>query len=511
MVDQARSSGTGATENRQESVVPEGEDGPCRWVCGLHQLFPAERERTRLIPVDYLIVNGTVVTMNASRAIVLNGALAVSGRNIVDVGKSDVLRARYQAGEVVDAGGMLVTPGFIDGHNHPGHYLTKGLLDDIATPRRWATRLYPFDVSVNAEQTYWGSIATFAEMIKSGTTCFADPGSYQPEATIKAALDIGIRGCVTRSTRDISDPIRPTPDDLNVSPQSAVARLNELHSQWNGAGGDRIRVWYGLRTSMNVSDELCRLVKRAADERGSGIHVHLAVNPMETAEVEKRFGMRPMERFRRLGLIDANLYTVHMGAINDDEVELVARSGTKVCHCASASMFGAFGCITHGKFVELAEAGATLSLGTDAAAISRFLDLVREMYVVACAHKDVNIDAEVMGAHKAFEMATIEGAKALLWDREIGSLESGKRADLVLIRTDGLEWYPRPLLNPVANLVYSSSGEAVDSVMVDGRFVMRQRKLLTLDEAELKTKIVAHAAAAARAANIPEEQRWPVH
>jgi len=458
-----------------------------------------------------LIRGGTVVTMDPSRSIILDGAVAITGARIAEVGKSDALAARYGDAEVIDARGMLVIPGLIDGHNHPAHYLTKGLLDDIATPRRWATRLYPFDVSVDAEQSYWGSMGTFAEMIRSGTTCFADPGSYQPEATIKAALDIGLRGCVTRSTRDMSDPMRPTPDDLNVSAEAAVRKLDELYEKWNGAGDGRLRIWYVLRTSSNVSDELCYLVKRSADRRGVGIHVHLAVNPAETAEVQKKFGLRPVERFRRLGLMDANLYAVHMGAIDDAEVELVVNSGTKVCHCASASMFGAFGCIAHGKFVELADAGATLSLGTDAAAISRFLDLVREMYIVACAHKDVAINAEVMGAHKAFEMATIEGAKALLWDEEIGSLEAGKRADLVLVRTDGLEWYPRPQLNPVANLIYSSSGEATHSVMVNGKWLMRARQLLTVDEALLKREVMRNAAGAAQRAKIPEEQRWPVH
>jgi len=458
-----------------------------------------------------LISGGTVVTMDRSRSIILDGAVVVSGARILEVGKREALAARYRDADVVDARGMLVIPGLIDGHNHPAHYLTKGLLDDIATPRRWATRLYPFDVSVDAEQSYWGSMGTFAEMIRSGTTCVADPGSYQPEATIKAAVDIGLRACVTRSTRDISDPVKPTPDDLNGSPEAAVRKVDELYSEWHGAGDGRVRIWYGLRTSGNVSDELCRLVKSHADKRGAGIHVHLAVNPAETADVQKRYGLRPVERFRRLGLVDENLYAVHMGAIDEAEVELVAKEGVKVCHCASASMLGAFGCIAHGKFVELAAAGATLSLGTDAAAISRFLDLVREMYIVACAHKDVAIDAEVMGWHRAFEMATIAGAKALLWAEEIGSLEAGKRADLVLVRTDGLEWYPRPQLNPVANLIYSSSGEATDSVMVDGKWLMRGRKLLTIDEELLKQKVMQNAASAAQRAKIPEEQRWPVH
>src|SRR5260221_9222338 len=191
--------------------------------------------------------------MDRSRSIILDGAVAVSDGRIVETGKREALLARYASAALVDARGMLIIPGLIDGHNHPAHYLTKGLLDDIATPRRWATRLYPFDVSVTAEQSYWGSMGTFAEMIRNGTTCIADPGSYQPEATIKAALDIGIRACVTRSTRDISDRMRPTPDDLNVSPQAAVKNLDHPRAARRGAGQRRLRVWYWLSTSDNPS------------------------------------------------------------------------------------------------------------------------------------------------------------------------------------------------------------------------------------------------------------------
>ena len=155
-------------------------------------------------------------------------------------------------------------------------------------------------------------------------------------------------------------------------------------------------------------------------------------------------------------------------------------------------------------------AGMTVGLGSDAAAISRFLDLVRVMYLAACAHKDVHYDAEIMGAHKAFEMATIDGARALLWDDAIGSLETGKLADITIVECSGLEWHPRPAFNPVANLVYSSSGAAVRSVMINGRFVMRDRRLLTLEEDELRAATSRAAADAVRLAGLPEEQRWPV-
>jgi len=223
-----------------------------------------------------------------------------------------------------------------------------------------------------------------------------------------------------------------------------------------------------------------------------------------------KWGCRSVARYEQLGLLDANLYAVQMGALDDAEVELIARRNVKVGHCPSASMLGAFGCIAHGKFPELIAAGATVAIGTDAAAISRFLDMVREMYLAACAHKDARADARVMGAHTAMEMATINGAKALLWDDAIGSLEAGKCADLALIDMEALEWYPRPQVNPVANLVYSSGGHRVDSVMIDGNWVLRDRRLTTIDEAELKVRSQQAAREMLVQTGIPEVQHWPV-
>ncbi len=458
-----------------------------------------------------LIRNATIVTMDADRRIIADGALCVEDGRIAMVGKSDELEQAFSNVEMIDATGMLVIPGLIDGHNHPTHYLNKGLLDDMAVKRRWSTRLYPLEESMNSEEAYWGSLASFAEMIMSGTTCVADPGSFHTAATLKAAVDIGMRVVVAPSVRDVSDPVRPTTSGKHPStPDRIAAECEELYDTWHNSAGGRIRIWFGLRQASNVSDELCGLVRDLAAKYNVGIHTHLAISESENRMVEERWGCRGIERFRRLGLLGPNLYAAHMGAIDENELEIVREAQVKICHCPSASMLGGFGCISHGRFPELVEAGVTVTIGTDAGAISRFLDMVRVMYLAACAHKDARVDPEVMGARKAFEMGTIDGARGLLWDDEIGSLEPGKRADLAIVSTNSLEWQPRPAHNPVSNLIYSSSGASVDSVMIDGQFVMRQRQLLTVDADDLITNVNKSARATRERAGVPEDSYWPV-
>ncbi len=364
--------------------------------------------------IDVLIAGGTVVTMDPDRHIYADGAVAISADRIADVGETNELRKRYPDAEQIDARGMVVTPGLIDGHNHPAYFLAKGTFDDIEIGRRWRERLYPFDTNVEDDEVYWGSLGTFAEMIRSGTTCFADPGGFSPDSTNKAAAKIGIRGVVTRSTSDIKDALRPLPDD-NLVGAKAAADMNEaLYQRWHGAENGRIRIWFGLRNSTTGTDDLCLRVKRLADKYGVGIHAHLATYPAENDQTIELFGCRAVERYQRLGILDSNFYAVHMGAIDDADVETVAKTNTKVAHCPSASMLGGFGVISGGKFPELIDAGVTISVGSDAAAISRFLDMTRVMYLAACAHKDAHYDAALIGAHKAMEMGTIDGAKALL-------------------------------------------------------------------------------------------------
>ena len=450
-----------------------------------------------------------VVTMDRERRIISDGGVLIKGNKIVLVGKSKDIAISHREAERLDFPDQMIIPGLIDAHNHPAHFLTKGLLDDVETGRRWATRLYPFENAVSEEETYWGALGTFTEMLKTGTTCVSDPGCLHPAAVVRAAQDSGIRACISAVVSDVYDPVRPW--NGRHTAVSATRKNEELHAEYDGAASGRIRIWLGLWSPTTTSDALVSRVVELAEKLSTGIHGHLASKPGDNEHCLKRYGLRAVPRYHALGALSGHLLAAHMGAIDDDDVALVQAAGVNVVHCASASMLGAFGCISHGKFPELIANGVTVVLGTDAASISRFLDMAREMYLAACAHKDVRMDAELIGAHKAMEMATIDGARALLLGNDIGSIEPGKKADLVTVRMDGFEWQPRPRFNPIANFVYSSGGHRVATVMIDGKILLREGELTSIDEKNVRSMAEQAARNSAERAGIATDLVWPIH
>jgi cytosine/adenosine deaminase-related metal-dependent hydrolase len=458
---------------------------------------------------DLVIAGGVIATMDERRRLIGDGALAIKDGRILAVGKAAEIEPRFAATERIDAAGKLVLPGLIDGHNHPVHFLSKGMIDDMPFPARWQNRVWPYEAGLSAEETEVAATGTMIEMIRHGTTCFADPGTFRPEAVAAAAARVGIRAVVSRLTWDVHDPSAPA--EYSDTTESALAKGEDLIARLGGSAGGRVRAWFSLVRGAHVTDALCRRVKERADALGVGIHAHLCTTPGEIAAARARWGMAPVERYRRLGVLGANAYLVHMGWIENGDVGLLKDADASVVHCPSASMFGGFGCIAHGKFPELVAAGVRVVLGTDAAAVSRFLDMVRVMYLAACAHKDAKIDPTVIGAHRALEMATVAAAKALLWDGPdgIGVLVPGKRADAIILDTDGIEWQPNPLANPIGNLVYGSTGQAVRTVVIDGRVVLRDRCLTTLDEAAYLARARTVSAAVLGRIGAPLAPSWP--
>jgi len=455
-----------------------------------------------------IIANGYVVTMNPRREIFSDGALAIDGRDIVAVGRTKDVLARNRAPHVIDAAGKLVIPGLIDGHNHAFQFLSKGIGDDVDIMTWLYRRVYPYETHVNAEEAYVGALGNYVQMIKSGTTCFNEPGGYHTDALAQAATDVGIRGILNRSTRDIADQGAPLPEKLFEDLDTNLRHGEAAVLKWNNTAEGRLRCWFSLRYVFNVSDELCRAIKALADKYRVGIHAHAAAVEGENEAIAERFGKRSLERFHDLGLFGPNLYLVHMGYPNDREIGWLKESGVKIAHCPSASMHGAYGVVGNRMIKRMIDLGLTISLGTDSATAGRFLDMVRVMYLAACAHRDQFADATIMGAYKALEMATIEGARACLWDDQIGSLEAGKRADVVIIGMDELRWHPN--LDPVRSLIYAADGDDVETVIIDGRVVMKDRVVLTVDEEKVTRDVIAAGKAWIGRAGMRLDLPWPV-
>ena len=457
---------------------------------------------------DLIIANAYVVTVNPRRQIYANGAVAIKGQNIVAVGPAKDVLAAYRAPQVIDGSGKLVLPGLIDGHNHAFQYLSKGIGDDVDIMTWLYKRVYPYEAHVTQTEAYVGAVANYVQMIKSGTTCFNDPGGYHVDALARAAIDTGMRGILNRSTRDIADQGAPVPEKLFEDLDTNLREGESAVKRWNGTADGRIRCWFSLRYVFNVSDDLCRAIKSLADQYDVGIHCHAAAVEGENEAIEERFGKRSLERYYDLGLFGPNLYLVHMGYPNDREIGWLKQHDVKVSHCPSASMHGAYGVVGNQMMKKMIDQKLTISLGTDSATAGRFLDMVRVMYLAACAHRDQFADATIMGSYKALEMATIEGARACLWDNEIGSLEVGKRADVVIVGMDKLRWHPN--LDPVRSLIYAADGDDVETVIIDGRVVMKDRVILTVDEAKVKHDAIAAGKAWIGRAGVSLDMPWPV-
>lgn len=435
------------------------------------------------------IEHAKIVSMNGSREILEDGALVIDGGRITAIGPTEALQRAYPQAQVIDLNQRLVMPGLIDAHNHPFNYLVGGHGDDLAIDDLLYKVFYPYERFVTPDDAYVGALATYAEMIRSGVTCFNDAGGYMPDAMGNAAADIGIRGIINRSTRDIVPA-----NSLGETTAEAIRAAIAVVERWNGAANGRLRGWLGVRMALSASDDLIREIGDLGRAYKVGVHCHAAAAAFEGPASRAKFGKRTLDRYRDLGLMGPNLYAVHMGFLDDDEIPDVVASGLKIAHCPIAAVAGAWGIVDRGRIPELIEKGVTVAIGSDTNFGSGTLDMFRQMFVCAVGHRESHADPQLIGADKALAMATCDAAKAMLWEDEIGSLEVGKKADLIVVDTKRLEWnYPGRDI--VRSIVYSGARGDVESVMIDGQWVMRERKILTIDEENLVLRMQTAGAA----------------
>jgi len=239
-----------------------------------------------------------------------------------------------------------------------------------------------------------------------------------------------------------------------------------------------------------------------------GIHTHANMTRGEEAIIVKKRGKRTLARYEELGAMGPNMYMAHMGWTSWEELDMIQKYNAKVNHNPTSSMHGAYGCIAHGKFPEMIERGIVVTLGHDTVSCGRTVDMFMVMYVAAAGHKDARLDPKVVGPHKALEMATIDCARGLLWEDKIGSLEVGKKADVITLDMNNLEWWP--MWDIVANLVYSGDGSHVDNVIIDGRLVMRDKKILTVDEKEVLQLVKEAAIKMRERMTVAIPSKWPI-
>ena len=456
---------------------------------------------------DYL------VTVDRDRRMIRDGAVAISGNRIAAVGKTQELAPRFPHAEVIDARGKLVLPGIFDTHIHNAQQLGRGLGDEaFSGPERLFRRLWVVESHMDAGDALCAARLCQLEMIRAGTTCFADPGNYFAAETAQATGESGMRGLIARTVFDMGQTsMGSLPKNFFEPTDDALARADDMVAAMNGRFDGRLKAWFSMRVPVACSDDLLRKLAALAEKRGVGVIGHACENRDETIASHLKYGMGDVARLEKLGLLRSNLLLLHMGWVDPKELMLLQKRDVKVSLSPGATFHQAMGNISHGKTPEMLELGVTVSLGSDSAMSGNFLDAIRQTFLVVGGFHEARLDPKILRPEVALEMITINGARSMLWDDELGSLEVGKKADISILDTQRPEW--QPIHNPIANLVYCAHGGCADTVIVDGRIIMRGGRVLTLNETDLYEEARDRAASLVKRAGLEHvaDSIWPLH
>jgi 5-methylthioadenosine/S-adenosylhomocysteine deaminase len=466
-------------------------------------------DRTYLTHLDWAL------TADAADQQLRDATVVVEGDRILAIGESaEILEQLPPRGsdEVRELPRFGITPGFVDTHVHLSETLSRAVFPDNLSTRPWVFHwAKPFYAHVDEQDEAVSVLLGTAEMLRCGTTCFLDMGAQNdPGVTARAAAQTGIRGITGRHAADNkpSEIPRGWSDEMvahHFFPNHEVALevLEQCVRDWNGYADGRIRCWVNIEGKEPCSLELHVGARALAERLGVGTTYHIASNIEESQLSERRHGRWPVERIADNGGLGSNLVLAHAVAVNDHEVGLIADAHTSVAFCPSTSLKIAKGATNIGKYPEMLDAGVKVGLGTDGVSAAGNMNLMRQMYLVAGLFKDARLDAGLVGARKALRMATIEGAQALGWDDEIGSLEPGKKADFVLFDLDHFEWVP--FHDPLQALVWSVSSASIAETWVDGRRLFHDGRVETVDERELHVEARERAARIVQRAGLSAE------
>lgn len=442
--------------------------------------------------VDCLIRNGFILTMKGSGVgFIENGAVAIDDGEIVAVGKSrEVSRKIGSAEERIDASGMVVMPGLINGHVHTVGTLARGECQDVPEIEWMIKTASPFSKHLDSELAVKSSALGVLEGMKTGTTLFAEYGSYLDELVSRVYLKFGVRAFICSPISEVvgltgQDPYKPYLLDREKG-RRMISEALKLVDKWHGALNDRIRCCLGPVAADMLTKETLLEVKEIAEKKDLLMHIHLAQGGRESIQIKLRYNTTTVRFLDSIGFLTSRLIGAHCHGASEEEIQIIAKRGVRMASCPTS--IALIDGMVSPLYEYLNAGGKAAVLGTDQANGNNCLNMFREMKMAAILNKVRHRDPTVLPAWKILRIATIEGAKCLGLDDIIGSIEVGKKADLIIINLKKPNLTPilfKPIRNIVFNLVYSANGSEVELVMVDGKILVENGKCITVEEEKI--------------------------
>lgn len=438
--------------------------------------------------IDLLIHGAYLVAFDAAGTELADAAIAIAGNSIAWIGPAADADGLFFARDTLNAAGLIAMPGFVDAHVHTAQQFLHGKLSAVRRRGQlkepmWSKYLVPFESGLEPEDIYCSGLAAYASMISSGTTCFLEAGGPSPDEMGRAAEEIGIRGRIALSTMDMDESI---PAGSRFTTAEALKQNEALVKRWQHH--PRVNAWLSLRQIMVNTTELTRGMSALAKQLETPIHTHLAEGTYEVDYAIRTWGARPAEYLESIGALDANVHAAHSVLLSLNELDLYQRRQVSACHCS-------FNNYSMGapRVLEMLRRGIRLGLGTDGAATRGSLDMFEVVHAATVGQQAVggtpyHIDTPI--THEQMLAAALRGgAEAARLPEKIGSLEAGKLADIVLVEADSFSQFPNH--DPRITLAESTAGPNVRTVIIDGRIVMKDRVLLTVDLGTMKEKVAA--------------------
>jgi len=447
--------------------------------------------------------------MDPDRRLIEDGAVLMENGFISQVGRAADVKPSRRAEFEIDARGRVTLPGLVDTHVHLAQALIRGCADDTSLIDWLRKFVWPLQGNFDAQDGKVSAELCMLEMIQSGTTTFLESllhSRYGFDGIAEAVDRSGMRGILSKTVMGLpgygSEKSIVHPGMIEDG-ETCLREVETYFKRWNGKGGGRIGVWYGARSLGGCTQDLYMKIAEGATHLGTGVTMHLSEVQEDVRYTKKEFGKMPAEFMDQVGLVGPNVVFAHGVWLTEKEWALMARKGASVAHCPSSNTKLSSGIA---KVPEMMNAGVNVGLGCDGGPSNNCYDMIREMKTASLLQKARTMDPLTMNAETVLEMATIHGAKALGLQDQIGSIEPGKKADVIIVNMQ--KPHLTPTFNPVSHIAYAATGSDVETTIIDGRIVMENRHVKTLDEQKIIRKATEHAADLLNRAEIKITPKW---